>query len=181
MPSIANSKNPKPNSPRLSAFWIMMMLLAAPINKKLPAMVLPAASAMSDWVPTPAWISIGKYNATNGTFDISWLNTTLIPNMLGVVVSCKCACFHCLLSRCGQVNEDYPAVLWTEHLSYSRSLGHRIDLHGLRIHKGNRFSLLQGNDFQERRNIRLSKAKPTNQKAHCTCPTRRLLACFAKQ
>ena len=59
----------------------MMTLLAAPMMVRLPAMVLPAASASSSLVEAPSCISIGRYRATSGTFDISWLRRILIARI----------------------------------------------------------------------------------------------------
>lgn len=56
---------------------MMITLLAAPRIERLPAMVLPAASASNPPVSTEAWDRIGKYRATSGTLEMNWLRMTL--------------------------------------------------------------------------------------------------------
>ena len=81
-PTRANSINVRV-SPLFSAFWMMITLLAAPRIVRLPASVLPAASAMSCTVVPPAcWIT-GWKRATKGTFEMNWLMMTLVPRMTG--------------------------------------------------------------------------------------------------
>lgn len=46
-----------------------------------PAMVLPAARAIIPAVSVPTWVSTGRYRATSGTLEISWLRIALVPNM----------------------------------------------------------------------------------------------------
>ena len=43
-----------------SAFWIIMTLLAAPRIERLPAIVLPAASAIRPAALIPSFINIGR-------------------------------------------------------------------------------------------------------------------------
>ena len=71
MPTFAKSQKLSVSPALFSAFWMMMTLLAAPKINKLPAIVLPAAKAIIPAVEIPAFVSIGRYNATKGTLEIS--------------------------------------------------------------------------------------------------------------
>src|SRR5512137_169417 len=81
-PTLANSKKVRV-SLLFSAFWMMMTLLAAPRIVRLPAMVLPAAIAMSCAVVPPACRIIGWKRATKGTFEMNWLMMTLVVRITG--------------------------------------------------------------------------------------------------
>jgi len=78
MPIFANSRKVKVSPDFFSAFCMIITLLAAPKMKRFPAIVLPAAKAIISFAEAPARFSMGKYNATKGTFEISWLRRTLI-------------------------------------------------------------------------------------------------------
>jgi len=82
-PILTNSQKVRVTPDFFSAFWIIITLLAAPNIERLPAIVLPAASAMSPCVVTPKFVRTSKYRATRGTLEINWLNTTLTPIITG--------------------------------------------------------------------------------------------------
>ena len=70
----------KPSPARFSEFAKTIMLLAAPKMRKFPAIEAPAASAIMLVACAPAVFKTGKYSATSGTFEISWLPTTDTKN-----------------------------------------------------------------------------------------------------
>lgn len=56
-----------------------MTLLAAPIIRKFPAIVLPAAKAILAVRVNSADLMTGIYKVTNGTLEIIWLAAMLKP------------------------------------------------------------------------------------------------------
>ena len=72
MPIFANSRAVRVSPFLLSAFWMIMTLLAAPSMKKFPAIVLPAASATSCCVLAPALINKGRYKVTYTDFKCTY-------------------------------------------------------------------------------------------------------------
>ena len=59
-PILANSRKVMLSPDFFSAFWITMTLLAAPNMSRFPAIVLPAASAISSVAVAPAWERSGR-------------------------------------------------------------------------------------------------------------------------
>lgn len=88
-PTFINSKNPNPFIPRFSILWIMIMLLAAPIIDRFPAIVLPAANARY-WESAAWWfINKGRYKATKGTLERNWLKIKLMNKITGICVTVR--------------------------------------------------------------------------------------------